>query len=196
MFLCQLQALAKREILNRDYLAANWNGMLLFQEEVRAVPGAFERKGMALSPTVQQAAPAELTPSNLLAVAEGAYSPASQTYRGDILATRHPSSMVPTPVRLPTFQHPIGKGWGSEPVGTNRKWLGNRVGPLGQTRSMSVPRLQSSTTEKCKECEGLSECERRCLEGASNVTGSRRWRAHAGSKKRAGSVTSEESWLK
>ena len=60
-FLCQLQALAKRE--NRGYLADDRNGMPLFQEEIRAVPGGFEWKGVALSPAVQQAAPASLTPS-------------------------------------------------------------------------------------------------------------------------------------
>ena len=48
--------------------------------------------------------------------------------------------MVPTPVRLPMFQHPHGEGFGTEEVGTNRKRLlvGNRTGPLGQTRSMPV----------------------------------------------------------
>ena len=120
----------------------------------------------------QQAAPAELTPSNLLAAAEGAYSPASQTYRGDILATWHPSSMVPTPVRLPTFQHPIGKGWGSEPVGTNRKRLGNRAGPLGQTRSMPV---RTSLQREVLGCEGLapSAKEDAWRERRGKVTGSR-----------------------
>ena len=49
--------------------------------------------------------------------------------------------MVPTPVRLPRFQHPIGKGVGTEVVGTNRKRLGERAGPLGETRSnIPLPR--------------------------------------------------------
>ena len=61
------------------------------------------------------------------------YSTGSQTYHG--LSPTLVMMRVPTPVRLPMFQHPIGKGWGSEPVGTNRVGLG----PLGQTRSMSVP---------------------------------------------------------
>ena len=51
------------------------------------MPGGFEWKGVALSPTVQQAAPAELTPSNLLGAAEGAYSAGSQTYRGECMLT-------------------------------------------------------------------------------------------------------------
>ena len=131
-FLCQLQALEKRE--NRGYLAADRNGMPLFQEEIRAVPGGtgFEWKGVALSPTVQQAGPAGVTPSNLLAAAEGAYSAGSQTYRGSAMPTWHPNAMVPTPVR-PMFQHPHGEGFGTEEVGTNRKRLlvGNRTGPLG-----------------------------------------------------------------
>ena len=103
----------------------------LFQEEVSEVH--------TISPTVRRTVPAELTPSVLLAAAETAYSPASQTYRGSCLPTWNPNEMVPTPVRLPMFQHPTGKGWGHEPVGTNRKRLGDRAGPLGQTRLMPVP---------------------------------------------------------
>ena len=133
-FLYELQKLAKRE--NRGYLAADRNGMPLFTDSGST---GFEFQGVALSPTVQQAAPASLTPSNILAAAEGAFSPSSRTYRGSVMPTWHPSAMPPTPVRLPMFQHPIGKGWGSEPVGTNRKRLGNRAGPPGQTRSMPVP---------------------------------------------------------
>ena len=82
-FLRELQALSKRE--NRGYLAADRNGMPLFQEKMRARADGtgFEFQGMALSPTVQQAGvqQAGVTPSQLLAAAEGAYSPGSQTYR-------------------------------------------------------------------------------------------------------------------
>ena len=51
----ELQALAKRE--NRGYLAADRNGMPLFQEKIhaRADGTGFGFQGMALSPTVQQA---------------------------------------------------------------------------------------------------------------------------------------------
>ena len=101
----------------------------LFQEEVSEV--------QAISPTVRRTMPAEMTPSLLLAAVEGAYSAESQTYRG--LSPTPVTTMAPTPVHLPMFQHSIGKGWGSEPVGTNRKRLGDRAGPLGQTRSMPVP---------------------------------------------------------
>ena len=86
--------------------------MPLFQEEIRAVPGGFEWKDVALSPTVQHAAPAELTPSDILAAAEGAYSAGSQTYRGECLPTWNPNAMAPTPVRLPMYQHPIGREGG------------------------------------------------------------------------------------
>ena len=58
-FLCQLQALAKRK--GGGYLASDRNGRL-FQEKIRARADGtctgFERQGMALSPTVQQAGPA------------------------------------------------------------------------------------------------------------------------------------------
>ena len=128
-FLCQLQALAKRE--GRGYLASDRNGMPLFQEKIRARADGtgFEFQGMALSPTVQQAGG---TPSRLLSAAEGAHSAGSQTYRGFVMPTWHPNAMVPTPVR-PMFQHPHGEGFGTEEVGTNRKRLlvGNRTGPLG-----------------------------------------------------------------
>ena len=128
-FLRELQALAKRE--------KTW---LPGQEKMRARADGtgFEFQGMALSPTVQQAGPG-VTPSQLLAAAEGAYSPRSQTYRGSVMPTWHPNAMLSTPVRLPMFQHPHGEGFGTEEVGTNRKRLGDRAGPLGQTRSMPVP---------------------------------------------------------
>ena len=83
-----------------------------------------------------------MTPSQLLSAVEGAYSAGSQTYRGSVMPTWHPNAMLPTPVRLPMFQHLHGEGFGTEELGTNRKRLlvGNRTmtGPLGQTRSMPV----------------------------------------------------------
>ena len=131
-FLAQLQRLNCRQ--NRGE-QGNWRsaevepaGILpVFQEEVSEV--------QAISPTVRRTVPAEITPSNLLAAAEGAYSAGSQTYRG--LEPTPVQTMPPTPVRLPMFQHPVGKGWGSEVVGTHRKRLrmGNRTGPCGETRS-------------------------------------------------------------
>ena len=68
--------------------------------------------------------PGPVTTSRLLSAAEATYSPANQLYRGSCLPTWNPNEMVPTPVRLLMFQHPTGKGWGHEPVGTNRKRLG------------------------------------------------------------------------
>ena len=129
-FLCELQKISKRE--SRGYVGVAPRGDPLFQDKICAAADGtgFEFRGIALSPTVQQAGPAGVTPSNLLAAAEGAYSAGSQTYRGSVMPTWHPNAMVPTPVRLPVFQHPIGKGYGSEPVGTNRKRLGERAGPL------------------------------------------------------------------
>ena len=53
----------------------------LFQDEVSEV--------QAISPTMRRTVPAEMTPSLLLAAAEGAYSAGSQTYRG----------LSPTPVQ-------------------------------------------------------------------------------------------------
>jgi hypothetical protein len=92
-FQTELQALAKRE--NRGYLAADRNGMPLFQEKIRAraYGTGFEFQGMALSPTVQQAGPAGVTPSQLLSAADGAYSAGSQTYRGSVMPTWHPNAM-------------------------------------------------------------------------------------------------------
>ena len=140
-FLCELQKISKRE--SRGYLGVAPRGDPLFQEHITpAADGkGFEFRGIALSPTVQQAGPAGVTPSQLLAAAEGGYSPGSQRYRGSVMPTWHPNAMVPTPVRLPRFQHPIGKGFGTEVVGTNRKRLGERAGPLGETRSnIPLPR--------------------------------------------------------
>ena len=131
-FLAQLQRLNCRHPASKrgDWRSAEVEpaGILpLFQEEVSEV--------QAISPTVRRTVPAEITPSVLLAAADAAYSAGSQTYRG--LEPTPVQTMPPTPVRLPMFQHPFGKGWGSEPVGTQRKRLrmGNRSGPLGQTRS-------------------------------------------------------------
>ena len=120
---------------------------------------------MALSPTVQQAGPAGVTPSNLLAAVEAANSPASQSYRGSCLPTWNPNAMVPTPVRLPMFQHPFGKGWGHELPGTNRKRLGDRAGPLGQTRSMPVP--PSPVAYNDGLCPPPLRVRKKRLEGAS-----------------------------
>ena len=136
-FLAQLQQLncgTNRRQRRSDWRSAEVEpeGILpTFAEEVSEV--------QTISPTVRRTVPAELTPSNLLAAAEGAWSSPGGKYRGSVMPTWHPSAMAPTPVRLPMFQHPTGKGWGHEPVGTNRKRLGNRAGPLGQTRSMPVP---------------------------------------------------------
>ena len=132
-FLAQLQQLNCRhpgQQRRGDWRSAEVEpaGILpVFQEEVSEV--------QAISPTVRRTVPAEITPSVLLAAADAAYSAGSQTYRG--LEPTPVQTMPPTPVRLPMFQHPFGKGWGSEPVGTQRKRLrmGNRSGPLGQTRS-------------------------------------------------------------
>ena len=153
--------------------------MPLFQEKIRARADGtgFEFQGMALSPTVQQAGPAGVTPSRLLSAAEGAYSAGSQTYRGSVMPTWHPNAMVPTPVRLPMFQHPHGEGFGTEEVGTNRKRLlvGNRTGPLGQTRSMPVVayndtacygpgplRVRKKTLEGSVECDWISKMKAAC----------------------------------
>ena len=59
----------------------------LFQEEVSEV--------QTISPTVRRTVPAELTPSNLLAAAEGAYSAGSQKYRGSMMPTWHLNAMAP-----------------------------------------------------------------------------------------------------
>ena len=73
----------------------------------------------------------------------------------------------------PVFQHPIGKGYGSEPVGTNRKRLGDRAGPLGQTRS-NIPlspvaynplRVRHKTLPadiKAGACDWLERVEPKC----------------------------------
>ena len=148
-FLCELQKISKRE--SRGYLGVAPRGDPLFAEEIqaRADGTGFEFRGVALSPTVQQAGPAGVTPSNLLAAAGGAYSPESQTYRGSVVPTWHPN--VPstwTPVRLPMFQHPIGKGFSPEPVGTNRKRLGNRAGPPSSETDITPPlRVRKKTLE-------------------------------------------------
>ena len=94
-FLRELQKISKRE--SRGYLGVAPRGDPLFAEEIeRTADGTgFEFRGIALSPTVQQAGPASVTPSNLLAAAEGAYSPGSQTYRGSVMPTWHPNAMVP-----------------------------------------------------------------------------------------------------
>ena len=134
----------ERVVRSRGYLASDRDGMPLFQKKIRAVAdGGFEWRCMPLSPTVQQAGPAGLTPSRLLSAVEVAYSPASQAYRGLSAPTWHPvMTMAPMPVRLPMYQHSHGEGFGTKEVGTNRKHLlvGNRTGPLGETRSMIVSR--------------------------------------------------------
>ena len=127
----QALAIAKRE--NRGYLAADRDGMPLFQEKIRATADGtgFEFRGMALSPTVQQAGPAGVTPSQLLPAAEGAYSAGSpcgsqtSTYRGSVMPTWHPSAMPPTPVRPRCFNTLTVRGsgprrWG--PTGSDCWW--------------------------------------------------------------------------
>ena len=98
--------------------------------------------------------------------------------------------MLSMPVRLPMFQHPHGEGFGTEEMGTNKKRLEDRAGPLGQTRSMPVPPSPVAYSDEL--CPPFLRVRKKTLEGSVDARFSPNL---SRIEKMEGACRGEESWL-